>query len=82
MSAGPGGQRIMPTPPNGPMIQATRTPVQSQQILSNGQILRTSTGGMIVGAQQRPSMNSLPPANMQQQFIRPGMSMVSLCSLY
>jgi len=72
MSAGPGGQRIVATPQNGPVMMA-RPQGQSAQLI-NGHLVRTSGGGVLVGG-QRPGN----PANIQQQIMRPGgggMSMV------
>jgi len=71
MSAGPGGQRIVATPQNGPVMMA-RPQGQSAQLI-NGHLVRTSGGGVLVGG-QRPGA----PATIQQQIMRPGggMSMV------
>lgn len=75
MSSGPGGQRIVPNPPNGSVMVARPQQVQPPQMLANGQLVRTSAGGMIMGGHRGGPMPT--QGNMVQPIIRPGMSMVS-----
>ncbi len=75
MSSGPGGQRIVPTPPNGSVMVARPQQIQPPQMLANGQMVRTSAGGMIMGGLRGGPMPT--QGNISQPIIRPGMSMVS-----
>ena len=63
-----GGQRIVPTGQGGPIMVAR--PQGQQQLVSAGQMVRTTSGGIFLGPQR-------PGAPMPAQIIRPTMPMVN-----